>query len=144
MAVNVSMYGKALVNKNQIDLASGSGIVLGWPTQSATVLNNRISGAGDYAMWTDSGSNGNRLIVNNLRGFVPTGIGYSDSVPPAQVLLLSDNNIVIGAPHESGEIVWDLGNNNTVIGMTRRIGQHLPEGQRKATTEGNWMRKNIP
>jgi hypothetical protein len=144
--VNVSMYGEALVEKNQIDLASGSGIVLGWPTQSAAVLNNRISGAGDYALMTWWGSNGNLLKANNLHAFVPTGLGCTDvGVPPAEILLISDNNAVIGGGHhEPGETVWDLGNNNTVTGMTRRIGQHLTEEQWNAIAKANQMKKTLP
>ena len=146
MAVNVSMYGKALVNKNQIDLASGSGIVLGWPTQSATVLNNRISGTGDYALMTWWDSNGNLMKANNLNAFVPTGLGFPDAgVPPAEILLISDNNAIIGGGHhEPGETVWDLGYNNTVTGITQQIGQHLTEKQWNAIAKANQMRRYLP
>jgi hypothetical protein len=148
MAFNVSMYGEALVSRNKINLASGSGIQLGWPTTSATVLNNAITGTGDYALWTWY-ADGNWLTGNDLHTFTASGAGYVDAaVPPGEILLISDDNRVIGDGRHWGEgTVWDLGANNTVLGMQHEIVAPLAAAQSKSLPRAGgmdgfgWMRR---
>jgi len=119
--VNISSYAKALITNNHINLTSGSGIKVSWPAQTVTVSGNTISGTGDYAFFADWEAGGNKYLFNNLRGFTPNGPGMFDvGVPAAHGLLLSDDNTVIARPGENNEVVWDLGSNNTVIGMVHK------------------------
>jgi hypothetical protein len=130
-------YGKAKVVNNHFDMQSGVGIWLSWPAESVEVVSNTFTGSGDYALYANWGSNGHRWMANDLRGFTPTGYGYDDgdlTVPPGHVLLLSDGNLVVGGPGGAAETVWDLGNNNTVVGMNRMTlnGLRMTETQGKA------------
>jgi len=136
-AVYNAMVGRLTLTENRFDLASGSGFWLSPPTQASILSNNRLSGAGSYAAWVDSGVNGNLIVANDLRKFTISGPGSEDpAVPPAHVVLLSDNNRVIGGPHAWDETVLDYGANNTVIGMIHQVGVPATAASGRATPQG--------
>jgi len=126
--------GSALVEGNDVEVASSSGIALWWPTDGGQVLRNRVSGTGDYALVTYWDANHNELRANNVNNFTPAGPGpaWADPpIPPAEILLLSNGNRVIGGGnHEPGVTVLDFGTDNVITGMTRQVGRPLSAAER--------------
>jgi len=119
-AIRYSSYGSLLVEKNQIDLASGIGVIIGWPAAPSIISANSVTGTGNYAFLMDWDAPGNKLITNDLSGFTPNGTGDEDmGTPSGHIMLVSDENIVIGGPDAADQTVWDVGSNNKVVGMTR-------------------------
>ncbi len=123
--VQISSYGTAVVANNHIDMVSAVGIRVAWPSQGVKITANTITGSGDYALVADWDTGNNRMIGNNLAGFTPAGGELYEGLPPAEVMLRSDDNTVISGPHRPGAFALDLGNNNRIIGIDR---QTLPEG----------------
>lgn len=142
--VDIAMYGKATLQGNRFDLASGVAFYLGYPAQKTTLIANKVSGKGDFAAFVDGGANGNVLLANDLRNFVPTGTGAPWlGVPPSQILLQSDNNKVVGGPRSSDQVVWDLGSNNVVIGMIHQVGGSADTAQGSAVPQGKVAPKDM-
>ena len=142
--VDIAMYGKAVMQGNRFDLASGVAFYLGYPAQATTLIANRVSGKGDYAANVDAGANENVLLANDLSDFEPTGSGASWlGIPPAQLLLQSDNNKVVGGPRSSDQVVWDLGSNNVVIGMIHQFPGAADASQSRAVPQGKGVAKDM-
>ncbi len=132
--IDIEVNGSALVEGNDVEVASSSGIALWWPTDGGQVLRNRVSGTGDYALVTYWDANHNELRANNVNNFTPAGPGpaWADPpIPPAEILLLSNGNRVIGGGnHEPGVTVLDFGTDNIITGMTRQVGRPLSAAER--------------
>ncbi len=132
-AVDLGAFGSCLVEGNEIEIESGTGVFVWRSHQGAAVELNRIAGRGAYALAANTGAGANTLRANNLSQFEPAGIGIplEPPVPPADILLLSDANTVSGGwDHEPDVTVLDYGKDNVITGMTRQVGRLLSEAER--------------
>ena len=113
--IDIEVNGSALVEGNDVEVASSSGIALWWPTDGgcscATAVGHRRLCAGNVL-----DANHNELRANNVNNLRPRawpGVGRPASIPPAEILLLSNGNRVIGGGnHEPGVTVLDFGTDN--------------------------------
>ncbi len=132
--IDLEVNGSALIEGNDVEVASASGIALWWPTDGGQVLHNRVSGTGDYALVTYWDAPNSELRANNVNNFTPVGPGLAwadPPIPPAEILLLSNGNTVIGGGnHEPGVTVLDYGLDNTITGITRQVGRPLSAAER--------------
>jgi len=118
--IRLASLGTVMIENNRLSMKSGVGITVAWPGPRAVISGNRISGSGHYAFFADWFADGNQFLSNDLSAFTPSGDGeIDDGIPPAQAVLFSNGNTLIAPPGETEEIVYDAGENNTVIGMTR-------------------------
>ncbi len=131
--LDLAAYGTTLVEGNEIGIASGTGVWLWHDTQGASIELNRISGQGAYALAVNSGANATTLRANNLSEFEAAGAGIplDPPIPPADILLLSDGNMISGGwDHEPDVTVLDYGLDNVIMGMTQRAGRPLSAAER--------------
>jgi len=131
--LDLAASGTMLVEGNEIEIASGTGVWLWHGTRGAAIELNLITGRGAYALAANTGAGANTLRANNLSEFEPAaaGIPLDPPVPPADILLLSDGNTVTGGwDHEPDVTVLDYGTDNVITGMTQQVGRPLNEEER--------------
>jgi len=134
-AVFLGMRGNSVATGNLVNLVSGTAFYVSWPTTKSNLARNTVSGSGDYGFLLDWGANDNRVLANDMSAFTPTGWGnWFISASPAHVLLLSDDNLVVGGRGASAWVALDYGANNTVIGMDHQIGVFSEARMLRSTT----------